>query len=126
MYFQGPMEKQGPNGERTGVWHFVRSWDTGGYPVGRCTKECTHATADEARAHYKQFLMEECLRFTPDVENADTMHRCKAPGGCARYTSGTGSVAGESPAYTWPLCGEHRTAETMDRLIGLPGDSWRS
>lgn len=84
-----------------------------------------HATAAEACACYKTFVLDHEIRFVPDggAGEVDTLHRCQAPG-CTEYTGGGAVWSGTSRQFN--LCAAHRTREVVDGLIGDVGQSWRS
>lgn len=80
-----------------------------------------HDTAEEARAHYRAYLLAETLRL--DVRCADDIqHQCDVDG-CATWTQAGASVG---QYQSWWLCDAHRTAETVDGLFGDVGESWES
>lgn len=84
-----------------------------------------HATAAEACACYKAFVLDHEIRYIADAAEgqAETLHRCEAPD-CTDYTSGGAVWSGTSRPFN--LCAAHRTREIVDALIGDIGQSWRS
>jgi hypothetical protein len=72
-----------------------------------------HATAAEAEACYRQFQLDQELRFHDDNANASSQHRCKAPG-CAAFTSGM-ALMGEFNML--PMCSLHRNRESVEAVL---------
>ena len=94
--------------------------DCGGQGYVRKPDPCPgHDTADEARVHYRQYLLAERTSF--DVECApDEQHQCVI---CATWTQRGASVAG---SLRWYLCDDHRTPAHVAFLLPAVGESWES
>ncbi len=80
-----------------------------------------HATAEEAEACYKTYLLDGSLRFYDDQPSARQLIRCQVAD-CQVYTSGSAAVGGYE---RWSLCAEHRTREIVATLLTV-GESWES
>lgn len=87
-----------------------------------------HATAAEAQACYRRYLLDTKLEFSTQP-NPDEQHRCAAiispPGAekqlCGAWTQHAGWVAGSVDSLLWPLCPTHQTREAADRLFPSVG-----
>jgi hypothetical protein len=111
----------------TGRWDFTcknndKIWPTGycagpkvaeGHPHVDKFHDGGHDTEEEARECYRQYLLDNELRFS-DGEGASSQHRCRV---CNEFTSGYG----ELNHALFPLCDKHRTREEVEKLIGPPG-----
>lgn len=67
-----------------------------------------HATAEEAQACYRKYLLDTQLRFS-DKPNEEEQRRCAI---CSAWTQHIGWVDMKS----WPLCVEHQTRESVEKL----------
>ena len=102
-------------------WDFTQKRDGSIWPVGYCSgksefsgsHEDGHASADEACACYRKYLLETSARFDEDRAASNTQHRCEAPD-CTEWTSGVGMV---DDTYRWWLCAQHRTHEMLEKLM---------
>lgn len=85
-----------------------------------------HATAEEACACYRVYLLDTQLRLY-DPKDAPkpptTLHRCQAPDGCPEFTAGLAEVGNGDH---WRLCDAHRTRETVEKLFREVGEAWTS
>lgn len=126
-----------------GPWHYVSLGRDGGHPIGYCTDACTHATAEEAAEHYRQWLLDG-FRF--DGSSGDSVqYRCEVP-----VPTGSVNISGMLTAPptdtkvcgTWTqrlamgpdgwiihhVCHGHSNRESMELLHpeGSIGESWES
>jgi hypothetical protein len=87
-----------------------------GVPAGYCASHTDkpHATADEANACWRKYLIEQTLRL--DGRTA-APEKCLAPPGCETLTDRVPVINGYP---RWPLCDEHRTAEVVAELWNAP------
>lgn len=109
-------------------WDFTCKNDRNVYPVGYCAggkiwtqvKKGEHAdkyhaeghdTAEEAVECYRQFLLDNHLRFY-DGEGARTLRVCEHPD-CDEFTSGKAVIQHKIMF----LCDEHRTRENVEALF---------
>ncbi len=94
-------------------WHYT----SGDIPIGRCSRHEPHATAEEAEACYKNYLIEERLVFN---NSNSSMHRCRV---CEEFTTGIAEI-GE---YMWfaVLCENHQNKESVENLLKI-GTAWIS
>lgn len=90
-----------------GPWHYASTGRDGGYPIGYCTRECTHATPEEAHEHYRQW----CLDNLVEYQYADTMYRC-AVTGCEEWTQWSYGPAGDHASHS--MCDAHRDRDTYE------------
>lgn len=121
MNYDQPRQLQ--NGPSASKWHYTRMNDDRIWPIGYCAEDCPgHDSPNEARAHYRLYLLNNSLRFHPDTDAADTLHRCEAPD-CSAYTSGSASLG---VWIRFDLCAAHRTREVVEQLIPDIGDSIHS
>lgn len=79
-----------------------------------------HATEEEARECYKQYLLDTRLRLmTEEPENANQQNRCQV---CKKFTACYAQVG---PYSLFVLCPEHNTRECVESLLKV-GESWIS
>lgn len=103
-----------------GRWRYTRMNDGHVWPIGYCAKNCPgHKTAEEAREHYRQYLLDN-LQFTEGPDSLpEALYRCAAPD-CEEYTTGRATVRGRY-LLSWFLCDEHRNRETVEQHFMPPG-----
>lgn len=107
-----------------GPWHYVSVHPRrGGGPIGYCTEACTHETAAEAFAHYRDYVLDN-LRPMRIAEG--TQHHCEVPD-CKTWTQ---EGLREPDGYGFHLlCDEHRNRETYVEHFypeGQQRESWQS
>lgn len=73
-----------------------------------------HATAEEARECYKQYLLDFSLHLNCD---ASVALKCEM---CDSLTTKRAKV----DSSTWALCDVHRTRENVEALYGPIGEIW--
>lgn len=106
----GPRVLIADDGRPTGRFHFARSSAYRDEAVGYCAAGCAgHDTADEAREHYRQFLVNERVSLFP--EQMQRPERCRV---CGAWTQSYARV--ESWDF-YPLCPEHLTRESVALLL---------
>lgn len=112
-------------GENTGKWHYTtHNRRLGTAPIGYCANDCPgHGTAEEARDHYRQYMLDKRLRFYPEPEDPIAKYRCEAVGGCGNYTAAHAELGAW---HHWFLCDEHRTRAEVEKLYPEAGDSMHS
>lgn len=117
-----PLEiKSGETG--VGRWHYCCSHNGSAYPVGLCAKDCPgHATAQEAREHYRQGLLQD-LRFEP-ITQAWPKFKCDVAG-CGAEATRSCLVRDEIGGHRLRICEAHATAEACAPLVTV-GDAWAS
>lgn len=105
------------------LWHYTRhNKRSGTYPIGYCAHDCPgHATAEEAREHYKQYLLDNAT-FKDDSAEPEHLHRCEVEG-CKTLTDGSVSMPGYGVHRT--LCKDHRNRETLEKIINV-FEAWHS
>lgn len=79
-----------------------------------------HATADEACACYRVYLLDHETRFHDPPEAPKTLHRCEI---CNEFTAGMAEVGNSD---SWYLCDTHRNRETVEKLFSKVGECWSS
>lgn len=122
MNYYQPKELADEAGKPTGVWHYTCTNDHKTWPTGYCAQGCTgHATPDEAREHYRQYLLD-----TADFDGrlgqsstSRTERKCEADG-CDVWTDRFASV-GPGRMEMHFLCDQHRNRENLDPLV-IAGD----
>ena len=115
MNYYGPRELTGQDGQSTGRYHFASANDYRTAPVGYCANGCSgHDTAEEAREHFKQYLVNEKVDFRPD--------QMKRPERCKICSDWTRSYARVEAWDFYPLCKDHLTKESVARLLGELSD----
>lgn len=77
-----------------------------------------HDTPEAAAEHYRQYLLDN---VTYDGRMSNQQQKCRV---CGAWTSGLAQVPFAS--RLWVLCDEHRTRESVDRLLEAPGAVWSS
>lgn len=107
------------DGQPTGLWHYTTTNDDHTRPVGYCADNCPgHPTADEARLHYRTYLLDTAFEETT-VRWSD----CKVCGAPTKriITVGPGRME------FYPVCDAHADRRTtLDQLMPPVGDSWSS
>jgi hypothetical protein len=79
-----------------------------------------HATAEEACACYRTYLLDHHTRLHDPPEKPDQLHRCAV---CDKFTAGAAEVGNSD---WWYLCDEHRTHEQVEKLMPAIGECWSS
>lgn len=104
MNYYGPLELM-KDGVGSGLWHYTRTHNDITIAVGYCAENCPgHATPEEAREHYKQYMLDTALDLNTGTDTK-AQHPCEICGGwCQTY-----ATVGGMPA--WYLCDAHRTKE---------------
>lgn len=74
-----------------------------------------HSSKEEACECYRNYLLDQQLRFSEDREDPDTLHKCAV---CKTMTSGTAEIDYQQ----WNLCKEHRTRDCVEKLF--PSVGW--
>jgi hypothetical protein len=117
---------------KDGPWHYASVKEgKGGHPIGYCTDACTHETADEAREHYRHYVLDRLREFKGD---SNTLHRCEAllelgnaHSRCEIFTAdGLSEPDGYRMRY---LCATHRDREAYEENFlppGSIGEAWVS
>ncbi|GEM_PF-3326042 len=77
-----------------------------------------HATPEEARQHYTQYLLDKKTRY--QEERSGVWHECLVCGALTNKFAQVGSW------HTYSLCDEHRNREHVEKLLGIVGDSAES
>ena len=111
-----------PRQLKDGGWHYTSRNDGRVFAIGYCAdhKDAPHATEDEARRCYRDYLLNERLRL--DLTLGD-YNPCEVAG-CKTLTNRAVSIDGWP---RWRLCDEHRTKEAVAEMYGpLAGDSMHS
>ncbi len=74
-----------------------------------------HATAEEACACYREWELDNDLKFfTKPIEEAKELHRCAE---CQEFTAGLACLGQHR---NWYLCDAHRNRETVEKLAREP------
>jgi hypothetical protein len=131
MNFYDAREIQDGDGKGTGKWRYTcyndnqkRTW-----AVGYCAQDCPgHDTPDEAREHYKQYLLDIALRLDANADSVPgavepPKFKCEAEG-CEALTSKAAKVGYGIPRM-FNLCPEHMNRETVETLFEV-GSSFGS
>lgn len=117
MNYYQPRQLRGPDGQALPLWHYTCQNGARIWPVGACAISCPgHATADEAREHYRAWL----------IANADMDGMQVEPWGpCLVCQKRTPHVVALGPGRMdlYALCDEHRTREHLATVVELPGDT---
>lgn len=102
------------DGKPTGLWHYTCRNDDRVWPVGYCAQDCPgHATPEEAREHYRQYLLDNA-RY--DGYLRDEQRKCEICGAWTqRYAEGP-------HIFMHVLCDEHCNREGLSQVIGTMGD----
>lgn len=79
-----------------------------------------HPTAEDAAECYRQFQLDQYLRFE-DNPNATALGVCEHPE-CSEAASGIARVG----MISMRLCSAHKTRETVDTLFRRTKESWSS
>jgi hypothetical protein len=77
---------------------------------------CGHETEKEAQECYKQYLLDQELRFG---EIQDAQYKCRI---CKKWTQKYASFS----TSMWFLCDEHCNREGVDQIYEAPTDIWIS
>lgn len=107
-------EKPAQYGEN-GPWHYVSmKAGQGGYPIGYCTQGCTHATAEEAHEHYRQYVLDH---LRDETYGGDVQYRCEVEGCDAWTQKGMAEPDGFTSHH---LCDSHRNREAYEAAFYPP------
>lgn len=118
MNYYTAKELQRADGEHSGLFHYTCTNDGRTYPVGYCSGNCEgHPTADEAREHYKKYLLDQAKY---DAKLSDMQRPCEV---CGEWTQLCAEIAFEMELH--PLCDAHRNREELSKLV-VVGDAWSS
>jgi hypothetical protein len=88
-------------------------------PVGYCKTGCPgHSDPDDAREHFRQYQLDECLVYSMDDDTNTRLMPCSI---CGALTSASGVVGlPDTGDYCWtrsfPLCLQHKTRESVEKL----------
>lgn len=116
MNYYRPLELKDTEGKATGLWHYTVTNDGRSHAVGYCAADCSgHATPDEAREHYKEYLVNECTRY--DGKLSDMQKHCEV---CGEWTQRIAEIPIEMSVY--PLCDLHCNREEVSKLLKV-GDA---
>jgi hypothetical protein len=81
-----------------------------------------HETPEEAVECYRQYLLDQELRFYQDSPEADTQHRCAE---CQAWTSGWAEV-GYGIGRLIHLCADHRVRWAAEKHYARSREAWSS
>jgi hypothetical protein len=100
-----------------GRWDFTCMNDGEIWPVGYCAQEGGghHETEAEARECYRDYLLDNELRFRNPADPA-TLRKCEVAG-CGVFTGGSAELS----LRTWVLCDAHRNRAEVEKLFGPVG-----
>lgn len=103
--------RQIQDGPRAGKWHMTVASDEERWchAIGYCGENCAHDTADGARAHYDQWLVDKAEFTSLAVDAVKEQHRCDVPG-CNSWAWNSGQPPGEY-MYRFTLCADHLTSD---------------
>lgn len=112
-------------------WHFCRfdpvafecGDKSGPSPVGYCKRNCPgHATEEEAREHFRQYILDKCEFVTASGEGV----KCRVCGSSAKKVAELANFLGQMGFVTIPLhdrriplCARHSNRDTLDKLFRL-------
>lgn len=100
----------------SGLWHYTVTNDDRTLPVGYCAQNCPgHATPDEAREHYRLYLLDHA---TYDGFLNDEQRRCER---CGKWTQHYASIPINMERHI--LCDEHCNRETLDVVMHRVGQA---
>lgn len=103
-------EKADANGKPSGTWHYTVRNDDRIHPVGYCAQNCPgHSTPDEAREHYRLYLVDSA---TYNGVLQGEQRECES---CKDWTQGYASIPINMERHI--LCDKHRNHETLNQLI---------
>lgn len=118
MNYYRALQSADENGKPTGVWFYTCTNDGRTRPTGYCAQSCPgHATADEARAHYKDYMLDHA-RY--DAKLSGMQKPCEV---CKEWTQFCAKIAFEMELH--PLCDRHRNREELSKLVKV-GEAWSS
>lgn len=97
------------DGEGTGLFHFTAMNDGDIWAVGYCASGCEgHDTPEQANGHYHEYRLDHLLVL--DGNDPSTQKRCAV---CDVWTTGYARL---DEIEVFPLCGDHRTRESVASL----------
>ena len=120
MNYYDAREMTDKDGKGIGKWRYTQSNKRSGtYAVGHCAEGCDgHDTAEEAREHYRQYLLE--TRVSKFENASDTQHKCQVEG-CDEWTQ-TWVHIGSS--HHFALCEKHQTPEIYEQVMPPVNQIW--
>lgn len=110
MNYYDAREMAGEQGKPSGIWHYTAENDGRIFPVGYCAQGCAgHATPEEAREHYRLYLLDNA---NYEDRLVSTQQKCEV---CGEWTQGIASIPVNMESHV--LCDEHRNRETLDKIM---------
>ena len=103
-------------GKPTGLFHYTCRNDNQIWPVGPCADGCPgHATTDEAREHYRQWLIDGITFYAETQEWPK--EKCESEG-CNQQATFWGVSRNEPGQFNQRrFCKDHATKEEMAKFI---------
>jgi hypothetical protein len=93
----------------TGKYHYTRSCSAGTSPVGYCADSCPgHDTPEEAREHYRQYLLDKCV---VPIVMLEEQRKCLE---CGEWTQDAVLIDARERLV---LCKEHQGREFLEKHL---------
>lgn len=106
MNYYDAREKADAVGKPTGLYHYTAQNDSHIYAVGYCAQDCPgHPTPDEAREHFRLYLLD-------NARYDGVLRECEV---CSAWTQGYAHIPLAMERHI--LCDEHRSRETLDKVM---------
>ena len=99
-------------GRASGLWHYTCGDGVNVWPVGHCASFCPgHRSPDDARSHYKQYLLDHAQLVGYEWRNA--RYKCAE---CGEFTT---KYARLYNGRTFNLCDKHRSRHVIEPLFQI-------
>lgn len=104
------------------LWHYTCANDDFIYPVGYCADNCPgHATEQEAKDHYKEYLLDNVQIITPDDKKLWPKYKCDV-----KECNNQGDHSVNFRGYSYHnLCKDHTNRAILSTLVEVH-ESWGS
>jgi hypothetical protein len=80
---------------------------------------CGHDTKEEAQICYKNYLLDNRIRFEPEQKDPSQLFKCRV---CGKFCSGYAI----SEYDLFSLCEEHCNRESLSKIMNPPQELWIS
>lgn len=110
MNYYDAREMSDAQGKSSGLFHYTAQNDDRIFPVGYCAQGCVgHATPDEAREHYRIYLLDSAKY---DGMLQGEQRQCEV---CGLWIQTYAHIPLNMEAHF--LCNEHLNRETLDTVM---------
>jgi hypothetical protein len=110
----------------SGQWFYAMINDGKVYRVGNCADDCPgHASPEDAREHYRQYVLERATYYGPDRLSVDPKSRSRTEYKCAICDEWTIYHAAYGPGNLSHvfLCASHLNRTSLEQAVPSIGDA---